>query len=140
MEAEKAAFNLVKFSVTSFSYTKSKKAQNNPLKLIFDPSGKYFPKVGKFDLSINFIGYEENNKRSPVLKMECIAEFRFPLNLALEEIQPYFYANSIAIVFPYLRAFISTLTMQANSGVIMLGLINFTNMAQPLKENTIIVE
>lgn len=140
MEAQKAAFNLVKFSVTSFSYTKSKKTQITPLKLVFDPSGKYFPKEGKFDLFINFIGHEEGSKRNPIIKMECIAEFKFPLNLAIDEIQPYFYANSIAIVFPYLRAFISTLTMQANSGIIMLGLINFTNMAQPLKENTVLVD
>jgi len=139
IEAEKAAFNLVKFSVTSFSYNKSKKTQTKQLKLKFEPSGKYFSKEGRFDLSIDFMGYEEGSKRTPVLKMTCVAEFKFPSNLALEDIQPYFYTNSIAIVFPYLRSFISTLTLQANSGVIMLGLINFTNMAQPLKENTIIV-
>jgi preprotein translocase subunit SecB len=139
IEAEKAAFNFVKFSVNSFSYNKSKKEQGKQLKLRFNPSGKYYPNEGKFDLYIDFTGEEEGNKKKPVIKMVCIAEFKFPLNLTLEDIQPYFYANSIAIVFPYLRAFISTLTLQANSGVIMLGLVNFTNMSQPLKDNTEIV-
>lgn len=32
----------------------------------------------------------------------------------LEDIPDYFYANSIAILFPYVRAFVSTVSLQAN--------------------------
>lgn len=48
----------------------------------------------------------------------------------------YFYRNSIAIVFPYIRAFISTVTLQANIPPIILPTMNLTSLEIPLKQNT----
>ena len=138
IEADKAVFNLVKFTVPKFAYNKSGHEQTPPLKLEFNPSGVYYPKLGRFDLKIEFSGFMKGAKRSPIIKMTTIAEFKFTVNTSLEDFPAYFYPNSIAIVFPYLRAFISTLTMQSNTGVIMLGLINFTSMAEPLRNNIIV--
>ncbi len=135
LEAKRAEFKFEKFQVPSFSYSETREKQNE-LKLQFSPKGIYFQEEGLFKLSISFIGFEEGKKRKPIIKMETVAEFKFTNNIDFEEIPDYFYTNSIPIVFPYLRAFISTLTLQANSGVIMLGVMNFTNITQPLKENT----
>lgn len=48
-----------------------------------------------------------------------------------------FYANSIAIVFPYIRAFISTVTLQANLvSPILLPTMNLTSLGERLMNNT----
>ncbi|MCC9071225.1 hypothetical protein LNQ49_06410 [Flavobacterium sp. F-65] len=138
LEAKKAEFKFIKFQVPSFSYNETREKESE-LKLQFNPTGKYFPKEGRFELSINFIGYEEGKKRKPIIVISGIADFKFTNKIEFDEIPNYFYTNSIPIVYPYLRAFISTVTLQANTGVIMLGVMNFTDMSKPLKENSIIV-
>jgi len=42
-------------------------------------------------------------------------------------------------MFPYIRAFVSTLTLQANTKLLKLGLMNLSELEEPLKKNTIIV-
>ena len=51
-----------------------------------------------------------------------------------------FYKNSLAIIFPYIRAFISTLTLQSNAGLIILPTLNLTHLEKPFRENTKEVE
>lgn len=53
-------------------------------------------------------------EEAPFIKVHCSAVFNFGCSIKFEEIPSYFYANSIAIIFPYVRAFISTVTLQAN--------------------------
>ena len=136
-EPKKASFSFSKFKVPSFSYKDSGKNETD-LKLSFNPKGEFNPKNGKFELTIEFIGFENEKIDEPVIKVIGVSEFLFSEPINLDKIPPYFYNNSIAIVFPYLRAFISTLTLQSNTGVIMLGLLNFTGMGEVLKNNTII--
>lgn len=139
LEAKKAEFKFIKFQVPSFSYNETREKQTE-LKLQFNPQGKYFQKEGRFELSIKFTGYEEGKKRKPIIMIDAIAEFKFTNKIEFSEIPNYFYTNSIPIVYPYLRSFISTVTLQANTGVIMLGVMNFTNMSEPLRENSFAVE
>ena len=139
LEAKRAEFKFVKFHIPRFSYNETRENQGE-LKMQFSPKGRYSPSEGRFELSITFSGFEKNKKRKPVISLDCIAEFIFTNKIDFEEIPDYFYTNSVAIVFPYLRSFISTVSLQANTGVIMLGVMNFTEMTQPLKDNTILAE
>ena len=59
---------------------------------------------------------------------------------SIEDIPEYFYPNSIAIIFPYIRAFVSTLSLQANVKPIVLPTINLIGLTNELKENTSIIE
>lgn len=69
------------------------------------------------------------------------ASFQFSEDVIdIEDIPTYFYANSIAIVFPYLRAFISSLTIQANLKPMILPTMNLTSLSSPLKENVTVIE
>ncbi|EXZ22215.1 pretranslocase subunit SecB family protein, partial [Bacteroides fragilis str. S13 L11] len=54
----------------------------------------------------------------------------------LAEIPNFFYPNSIAILFPYVRAFVSTLTLQANIKPILLPTLNLSSLQDTLRENT----
>lgn len=136
-EAKKASFSFKKFKVPSFSF-KNLDERDIELTLNFNPTGVFSPKKGKYLLTLEFVGYEVGNPDNEILRVKSIAEFRFSNSLEAEEIPSYFYNNSVAIVFPYLRAFISTLTLQSNTGVIMLGLLNFVGMGDDLKKNTTI--
>ncbi|MBK7039827.1 MAG: protein-export chaperone SecB [Bacteroidetes bacterium] len=57
----------------------------------------------------------------------------------LVEIPTFFYKNCIAIIFPYLRAFLSTLTLQANVKPLILPLMNLSGLEKPLIENTVLI-
>lgn len=129
------AFKFVKFKVSSFSFDEPQKP-NTKYDIEFKPKGRFDETTGKFILTLSFRAVDKENADSVIIKVKSVSEFLFDKPCLLSDLPPYFYTNSIPIVFPYLRAFISTLTLQANSNVMMLGLINFTNMAKPLQENT----
>jgi hypothetical protein len=42
-------------------------------------------------------------------------------------------------MFPYLRVFASTLTLQANTKLLKLGLMNLSDLEVPLKENVSVI-
>lgn len=137
--SDKTAFKFLKFRVSDFSFKESE-GQHSGYILQFNPSGVYNQKSGRFDVIINFQALDKSDETTEILNITAIGEFVFEVPGNISEIPSHFYPNSIAVAFPYVRAFISTLTMQANTNVIMLGLINFTNMAEPLRLNTKIVE
>lgn len=134
-EVKKAAFSFSNFKVPSFSYQESEN-QETELKLSFSPSGKYYSEKGIFELSLKLQGIDEKTD-SKIIQVNSVASFKFSEQLPFEKIPDYFYVNSIAILFPYLRSFVSTLTLQANTGIIMLDLMNLTSLKEALKENSI---
>ena len=66
-------------------------------------------------------------------------KFKFSNVHSIEEIPEYFYNNSIAIVFPYLRAFITTLTSVAGIKPLILPTLNLTNLSAQLKVSTKVI-
>jgi preprotein translocase subunit SecB len=93
----------------------------------------------RYDLTLNIVVHDEKNPENIIFEVTSISRFRFDNLDSFESIPPYFYKNAIAIVFPYLRAFMSTLTLQANTRLIRLNLMNLSNLEQPLKDNTVIL-
>jgi preprotein translocase subunit SecB len=139
IEPKKAAFKFSKFKVPKFSYDESSN-QDVELSLSFNPSGIYYKSEGRFELTVSFIGVEVEADNKKIIEVQGLAQFNFSECIDFSEIPDYFYTNSIPIFFPYLRSFVSTLTMQANTGVIMLGLLNFSSMAKVLVKNTVVVD
>ncbi len=136
VEAKNAAFKFKRFKIPNFSYTEPEKAECT-IKLDFVPSGKYLQKERTFELKLELSGWDDDGKGKKIIYVQCYAYFEFEKDLPLTDIPSYFYKNAIAIVFPYIRSFISTLTLQANSGLILLGLMNLCNLEAPLIKNTI---
>ncbi len=133
-EPKKASFGFRKFTVPTFSYRNSEKSKSD-LKLYFDPKGDYDASKGRYYLTLNFQGNETSDSK-PIIEVICVAEFEFSEKIEISEIPEYFYSNAIAIMFPYLRAFVSTLTLQANTGLIMLETLNLSSLKDVLKQNT----
>lgn len=127
-------FNFKEFRVSKFSYDESEK-ENSDLEMGFQPAGKYNESTGVYELFFTFTATEKNTEKK-VIKIKSVSKFLFDKPYKFEEIPSFFFTNSVPIIFPYMRSFISTLTLQANANVLMLGLINFTNVSGHLKKNT----
>ncbi len=103
----------------------------------FKPSGVFNSKDSTYKLTFDFLAYTSDEKdTSPFVNIKCNGIFKFENVSSLEEIPSYFYRNSIAILFPYLRAFVSIVTNQANTPPVVLPTMNLISLEKPLKENT----
>lgn len=136
IEAKTAAFNFTSYQIPRISFIEPSDP-NTTLSLEFEPSGRYIQKDGSFELQLIVSAHEGEEKEKEVLSLTCVAFFKFENDLPFDQIPNYFYKNAIAIVFPFLRSFISTLTLQANCGLIILGLMNLSNLEVPFIKNTI---
>ncbi len=136
MEVQSAAFSFTSFRIPVFRYSDSGRKDSTSLNINFLPSGRYNKEERTFEINLEVIGIEEGTDKE-ILFVQCISYFMFKTSLPLAELPSYFYRNAIAIVFPYIRAFISTLTLQANSGILILGLLNLSGLEKPLQENTV---
>lgn len=103
----------------------------------FKPSGVFYSEDSTYKLTFDFLAFTDDKKGAqPFVNIRCNGFFKFENVSSLEEIPSYFYRNSIAILFPYLRAFVSILTNQANTPPIVLPTMNLISLEQPLRENT----
>ena len=135
LEAKKAAFSFESFKVPQFSFDEGNHL-GTKLKLGFSPSGRYFSETGQFELTLKFITHDSEDEGKIVFKLTALALFKFDSLISYEEIPDFFYTNAMAIMFPYVRAFVSTLTLQANTKLLKLSLMNLSDLEKPLRENT----
>lgn len=132
------SFALQSYRVISFSF-KEPANEKHKLGLQLSPSGTYFQKQKRYSLAFDFTAfYTEEGVDIPIITISTAAEFTFEQESTIEELPTYFFSNSIAIVFPFVRAFVATLTTIANVKPIILPVLNLTSMQDLLRENTIV--
>ena len=135
---EKAAFKL-----DTYHFTKAALDFNIPeeasLNINIIPTGTLSLSDGKYTLYFQVIVECEENSVE-MINVVCEAVFSFDTPIKLEDVPSFFYPNSIAIVFPYVRAFVSTMTLQANVPPVVLPTINLTGYTEELRNNTKVVE
>lgn len=138
MNNKEVVFRLVnyKFTKATLNFDIPKDAE---FVISFKPSGKFKEEEGTYDLSFDTI---VNCKETDtiIVEVSCIAQFSFKDKIKFEEIPDFFYPNSLAILFPYIRAFVSTLSLQANSSPIILPTVNLMGLTEELRDNTSVVE
>ncbi|MBS7787653.1 protein-export chaperone SecB [Flavobacterium sp. CYK-55] len=133
--SERAVFQLNKYYFNSVKIDLDEK-KSKDVNVEFNPSGVFNTEKSEYELKITFSAYSGENKNE-FIRIVCIAIFGFDNVSKLEEVPSFFYRNSIAILFPYLRAFVSTVTLQANIPPMVLPTYNLSELEKPLKENTI---
>jgi preprotein translocase subunit SecB len=103
----------------------------------FDVSGS-FEKLNKFfHVHLFFTELIEiDGTEKEKIFVELSGEFEFRDVVSMDDIPDFFWANSIAIMYPYLRSFISLVTMQSSQHTLILPLINLSKLGPKLKENT----
>lgn len=133
----------VAFSLKTYKFSKASLDFNIPnnanLTVSFNPIGTYSQLTGVYHLCFDVL-VECKETNSNVIKVTCEASFEFNQSLKLEEIPVFFYPNSLAILFPYVRAFVSTLSLQANVRPVMLPTINLMGLTETLRKNTSVVD
>lgn len=138
MNNKEVAFRLdnYKFTKATLNFDIPKDAE---FVIDFKPSGKFKEEEGTYALSFDTI---VNCKETDtiIVEVSCIAQFSFKDKIKFEEIPDFFYPNSLAILFPYIRAFVSTLSLQANSSPIILPTVNLMGLTEELRDNTSVVE
>lgn len=110
--------------------------ESDSFRLDIRPRGVYAEEDGRYSLTFEFIADDSVTKQN-IMSVTCKASFLFKDKIPLEQIPPYFYANSIAIIFPYVRAFVSTVSLQSNRPVIMLPTMNLSSLQEELLNNTV---
>lgn len=133
---QRAAFSFEDYKFNRFSIEFEELKDNESLGIDFIPSGEYDAETGLFRMTLNFIAVAETSHH-PIIKVECVALFKFGQPLPIEELPDYFFTNSTAILYPYIRAFVSTLTLQANYNAFVLPTLNVALLGERLKADTV---
>lgn len=131
--------NLSKFQFKGYSISKSLIELNETsnfenLKISFKISGIVQKKENIFLL--NFSISIVNNENDLKIEVEAIGNFKFEKIENINDISSYFYTNSAAILFPYIRAYIATLTNLSCNKSVTLPTMNLSILSEELKLNT----
>jgi len=128
---EKAGFSFNSFkinkSIFDFSHERNKK-----LKIMIKPEGRHYLQANLFKLLLYVEVFTKEDDL--LIGVEAEAVFAFS-DIREDQLMNYFLGNAPAIMFPYIRAYIGTLTIQSGFSPILLPTLNMTNIASDLKAN-----
>lgn len=134
---EPARFSFKRYSFTEAHLSLTDIPNECGISLNFHPTGVFHCNTGIFSLTLDFTAsYEKEQEKVNFAKIVLNADFEFKDITSLGEVPDYFYPNSLAIVFPYIRAFISTLTLQANVRPIVLPTMNLSSLKLEFRNNS----
>lgn len=133
-----APFQLKNYCIhkLNFDFEKLEGGGDSTLNILFKPYGVYTTSKNSFQLFLD-CNINLANNDSNLISLSIKSLFIFKENITFETIPEYFYTNAPAIIFPYIRAYLSIISSQANIPGIILPILNLTNLNQELKENTI---
>ncbi len=107
---------------------------NYNLGIKFNPKGIIFTSLNQFVLQLNVIVKDKKNK----FKINIVTEslFTYPEDADIEAYKTgLFIHNAPAIVFPYIRAYISSLTALAGIPALTLPTLSLAPLGETLKAN-----
>jgi preprotein translocase subunit SecB len=134
-----ASFSLMGYRFPKASIDLSNlKCDGNSFAMNIIPSGKFNTSTREFDLKFIFTA-NLNDSTDPAISVECEAFFQFADPISFEDIPEFFFPNSIAIIFPYVRAFVSTLSLQANyNPPIIIPTMNLSDLSDELRRHVVV--
>ncbi len=131
---QKAAFSIINYQFDKVSIDLANH-KSKELALAFDTRGIFNAEESIYEL-IFLVSASHQEKEKPFVTVQCKGFFKFENVSTIEEIPDFFYRNCIAILFPYVRAYVSLVTTQANVPGIILPTLNLSNLEDGLKKNT----
>ena len=128
------------FSISGYQFDKVyidlSNCKSNNLSLDFDVKGLYLNESSSYELTFLLKVSNLEDKTNPFVTVQCKGTFSFENVNSISEIPDFFYNNCIAILFPYVRAYVSLVTTQANIPGIILPTLNLTSLEADLRKNT----
>lgn len=127
------------FSIENYYFDKVNidltKRLSKDLSLSFNTEGVFKASESVYNL-IFTLNVHSDKSETPFITIQCRGVFKFHNSVTFDSIPSFFYGNSIAILFPYARAYVSMVTTQANIPGIILPTLNLSSLSQSLKEKT----
>jgi preprotein translocase subunit SecB len=109
------------------------KAQSIDIKI--DPKGTILEDKKLFELELTTKLKSDDGLK---VSVKIIGLFEFKEVLKIEDLSNYFYINAPAIIFPYIRSYISALTALSGCSTIILPPMNVSSLGKHLEKNTIV--
>ena len=109
--------------------------KSKDLNLSFDTKGIFNKKTKKFELIFQ-VTVKQYGNDNPFVEIRCKGLFTFENVSKIDDVPDFFYRNSIAILFPYVRTYLSLVTTQANVPGIILPTLNLSGLEGELRRNT----
>lgn len=134
---EDSKFQFKGFSIVRSLIERNKNKPSKKVSLGFNPRGFINNENATFQLHLGVKIEDENN--SFKIEIEAIANYIFDKKTEVENLNNFFYINAPALLFPYIRAYISTLTNLSGFEPINLPTLNMTKLGTDLKNNTSLV-
>ena len=131
--AERAVFSLTGYLFDEIALNLHNIKPNSEIDMKFSPSGNFDPEKNVFTLQFAFDALSEG---AAVVHVNCVATFEFRDPVSFDGIPDFFYGNCIAILFPYIRSMVSTLTLQANINPMILPTMNLISLKDALIANS----
>lgn len=131
-ETPAAALQFNKFLVKE-SYFAFHSPGDYDLELVITPAGVVFPATNQFQLQLTLEATDR--ERRIEIRVTALADFSYT---DIDDVlnSPFFLQNAPALLFPYLRAYISTLTTQSGIVSVVLPTLNLQSLADLLRQNT----
>lgn len=98
----------------------------------FKSEGKLDFEKGKFNLDLGI--FISDSTETLKIEIDSIGYFNFE-NLDRDSLSNFLFVNAPAILFPYLRAYISSLTTLSGIRPIILPTLNLTSLREDLESN-----
>jgi preprotein translocase subunit SecB len=133
MSETKAAFRLVDFVIKESHIIFNEKGEYS-LDINLSPKGSILKSLNQFILNLAVVVKDTQDRF--IVNIVTQATFEFDEGADVESYKSsYFTTNAPAIVFPYIRSYISSLTAQSGLLTITLPTLNLSGLAGSLKEN-----
>ncbi len=134
----KSTFQFDNFKIIRSVFEKKEGDASQKINLHFSPKAKYYKEIAKFELFLGLTINDINNLLH--IEVDAIAQFTLGGKTEEKDISNYFYVNAPALLFPYIRAYIATLTtLSGYLKPITLPTLNLITLAKQLESNTEII-
>jgi preprotein translocase subunit SecB len=134
-QSKTAKFQFKNYKILKSYFEIKNENHSNTINLNFDPKGVISKENSCFKLQLGV--KIDDIDESFHIEVIIVADFYFDTDISQENLNNYFFINAPALLFPYVRAYISTLTTLSGINPINLPTLNLTALGGQLQQNTV---
>lgn len=128
-EPKTATFNFNGYLINSSGIALTGKTVGNDMEFIIDPNGKVDLEKKKFTLSMSVVVNDKDKNLE--IKLNILGFFSFETT-DFSELAPFIGFNAPALLFPYIRAYVSNITALSGIQPIIMPTLNMQSVGQAL--------
>ena len=131
---KKSPFKLSQFLIAEFSI-KREPLKKGKIEFQINPSGliNRKEKIFLLQLDVNI----KDDTGSFVIQMACNGYFTFKNSESPDTLSNYFYTNAPAIIYPYIRSYVTAITALTGLEAVYLPVMNLAGLKDQLMQNIV---